>query len=88
MSISREEAKALLAKRGITELPPDHPIYSEPPTARFVNKPRARYVETDLDRRLRESSEEILRRITLGMRLQAGLPPGAPKPNRKPGRET
>lgn len=73
--IPRERVKALLAKHGITELPRDHPIYSEPPTARFINRPGARYVETDLDRRIRELDEELRRQTEAGMRIQARLPP-------------
>ncbi len=30
-----------LEARGLSKAPPDHPIYSEPPTIRFINRPRA-----------------------------------------------
>ena len=32
---------AILEARGMKKCPPDHPIYSEPPTIRFINRPRA-----------------------------------------------
>ena len=33
--------QAIFEARGMSKLPPDHPIYSEPPTIRFINRPRA-----------------------------------------------
>ena len=32
---------AILEAKGMSKAPPDHPIYSEPPTIRFINRPRA-----------------------------------------------
>ena len=33
--------QAILEARGCRKAPPDHPIYSESPTIRFINRPRA-----------------------------------------------
>ena len=33
--------QAIFEARGMKKCPPDHPIYSEPPTIRFINHPRA-----------------------------------------------
>jgi len=32
---------AIFEARGARKAPPDHPIYSEPPTIRFINHPKA-----------------------------------------------
>ena len=37
--ITREQARKIFAKYGIKEVPPDDPIYKEPPSIRFVNRP-------------------------------------------------
>ena len=34
--------KYLEEKYGWKEAPPDHPIYSAPPTIRFINQPRSK----------------------------------------------
>ena len=33
--------QSIFEARGFRKAPPDHPIYSEPPTIRFINRPRA-----------------------------------------------
>ena len=37
--LTREQVRKIAAKFGIKEAPRDHPIYSEPPSIIFVNRP-------------------------------------------------
>jgi hypothetical protein len=45
--LTRERAREIAAKYGIGECPPDHPIYSEPPSIMFLNRPRKPKPESD-----------------------------------------
>ncbi len=36
--ITRERLKQIAAKYGMMVAPPDHPIYSEPPSIHFINR--------------------------------------------------